>query len=205
MRASRHKTGAAIVVAFVDARSGAAVGVTFNEARLANETRFDLETIFHAHYKRICRVIARVLRDPARAEELAVEVFLRWSRHPNAHGDRAEGWLYRTAVREALDELRRKTHRSRYERLFSFVPSGKARGSPTPEDLRAATEDQETVRVVLSVLDRRQAQLLLLRSEGFSYDELASTLDLNPSSVGTLLARAQQAFRKEYIKRYGEA
>ena len=181
------------------------MGVTFNEARLANEIRFDLETIFHAHYKRICRVIARVLRDPARAEELAVEVFLRWSRHPNAHGDRAEGWLYRTAVREALDELRRKTYRSRYERLFSFVPSGKALGSPTPEDLRAAKEDQETVRVVLSVLDRRQAQLLLLRSEGFSYDELASTLDLNPSSVGTLLARAQQAFRKEYIKRYGEA
>ena len=101
--------------------------------------------------------------------------------------------------------MRRQTHRSRYERLFSFIPSGKARGSPTPEDVRAAKEDQETVRLVLSVLDRRQAQLLLLRSEGFSYEELASTLDLNPASVGTLLARAQQAFRKEYINRYGEA
>jgi RNA polymerase sigma factor (sigma-70 family) len=187
------------------ARSGAAVGGTFNEARLANETRFDLETIFHAQYKRLCRVIARVLRDPARAEELAVEVFLKWSRHPNAHGAKAEGWLYRTATREALDELRRQTYRTRYERLFSFIPSGKGRGSPTPEDVRAAKEDQETVRSVLSVLDRRQAQLLLLRSEGFSYEELAFTLDLNVTSVGTLLARAQQAFRKEYIKRYGEA
>ena len=189
----------------VGSRSDAVVGVTFNEARLANETRVDLETIFHAQYKRMCRVIARVLRDPARAEELAVEVFLKWSRHPNAHGEKAEGWLYRTAVREALDELRRQTHRSRYERLFAFIPSGKTRSSPTPEDVRAAKEDQETVRLVLGVLDRRQAQLLLLRSEGFSYEELASTLDLNPSSVGTLLARAQQAFRKEYINRYGEA
>ena len=198
-----HKTSSAIVVAFVGSGSDAVVGVTFNEARLANETRVDLETIFHAQYKRMCRVIVRVLRDPARAEELAVEVFLKWSRHPNAHGDKAEGWLYRTAVREALDELRRQTHRARYERLFAFVPSGKARGSPTPEDVRAAKEDQHTVRVVLSALDRRQAQLLLLRSEGFSYDELASTLDLNPASVGTLLARAQRAFRKEYIKRYG--
>src|SRR5712671_2350647 len=62
-----------------------------------------LETIFHAQYKRMCRVIARVLRDPARAEELAVEVFLKWSRHPGAHGDATEGWLYRTALREALD------------------------------------------------------------------------------------------------------
>src|SRR5580704_8989647 len=69
----------------------------------------DRHGLSHAQYKRMCRVIARVLRDPARAEELAVEVFLRWSRHPNAHGDKAEGWLYRTAVREALDELRRRT------------------------------------------------------------------------------------------------
>lgn len=202
---SCHKTSSAIVVALVDARSEAAVRVPFDEARLANGTRFDLETIFHAQYKRMCRVIARVLRDPARAEELAVEVFLRWSRHPKAHGDKAEGWLYRTAVREALDELRRQTYRVRYERLFAFVPSGKAQGSPTPEDVRAAKEDQETVRVVLSAINRRQAQLLLLRSEGFSYEELAATLDLNPASVGTLLARAQAAFRKEYIKRYGEA
>ena len=98
-------------------------------------------------YKRICRVIARVLRDPARSEEFAVDVFLKWSRHPNAQGDKAEGWLYRTAVREALDELRRQTHRFRHERLFAFIPSGKARSSPTPEEVRAAKEDQETVRL----------------------------------------------------------
>jgi RNA polymerase sigma-70 factor, ECF subfamily len=33
---------------------------------------------------------------------------------------------------------------------------------------------------------------------------LAAALKLNPASVGTLLSRAQQAFRKEYIQRYGE-
>jgi hypothetical protein len=27
---------------------------------------------------------------------------------------------------------------------------------------------------------------------------------VNPNSVGTQISRAQQAFRKEYIKRYGE-
>jgi RNA polymerase sigma-70 factor, ECF subfamily len=54
------------------------------------------------------------------------------------------------------------------------------------------------------MIARRQAELLLLRSHGLSYEELASTLHLNPASVGTLLARAQQAFRKEYINRYGK-
>jgi RNA polymerase sigma-70 factor (ECF subfamily) len=159
----------------------------------------DLETIFHAQYKRIARIIRGVIRDPARAEELAVEVFLKWSRIPAAQGAGAEGWLYRTAIRVGLNELRQQSRRSRYERLVDFV-----HGSPSPHELFAAHEEEYRVRLVLGFLESRQAELVLLRSQGFSYDELASALDLNPSSVGTLLSRAQKAFRKEYTKRYGE-
>jgi len=61
------------------------------------EAPVDLETIFRAQYGRVARVIASVIRDPARAEDLAVEVFLRWSQNPQAHGEKAETWLYRTA------------------------------------------------------------------------------------------------------------
>jgi RNA polymerase sigma-70 factor (ECF subfamily) len=165
----------------------------------ANEAPFDLEGIFRAQYERIARVIARVVRDQARAEELAVEVFLKLWRNRQAQGERAEGWLYRTAVRMGLDELRRQTRRTRYEGFFRF-----GRATPTPEEIHAANEEQERVRLVLSVIDRRQAELLLLRSQDLSYDEVASALEMNPASIGTLLSRAQNAFRKEYIKRYGE-
>ncbi|HJN44853.1 MAG: RNA polymerase subunit sigma-24 [Acidobacteria bacterium] len=159
---------------------------------------FDLEAVFRAHYGRITGVIARVVRDPARAEELAVEVFLRLWREPRAQGDKATGWLYRTAVRQGLDELRRETRRARYEPLLRL-----ARGLPTPEEGALAGEERQRVRLILLVLRRDQAELLLLRSHDLSYDELAATLDLRPTSVGTLLRRARQAFRKEYVKRYG--
>lgn len=175
----------------MDAVSDAAV-----ETR-PNGARFDIETIFHAQYQRIARIIAGVTRDPARAEELAVEVFLKWSRSPNAQGENAEGWLYRVAVRIGRNELRRRTRRSRYESLFDFV-----RGTPTPEELLSARQEQQRVDVVLSVIEPRHAELLLLRGQGLTYDELASTLELNPGSIGTFLSRAQQAFRKEYLKRY---
>jgi len=159
---------------------------------------FDFEATFRAQYERVARVIARVVKDHARAEELAVEVFLRFWRSPLVHGENTEGWLYRTAVRKGLDELRQRTRRSRYERMF-----GLGRKVPTPEDVRRAAEEKERVRLVLAVLQLRQAELLVLRSDGLSYDELASALQLNPASVGTLLSRAQGAFRREYTKRYG--
>jgi len=164
----------------------------------ADEGRPDIETVFQAHYERIARVIARVLRDPSRAEELAVEVFLKWSRNPGAQGENAQAWLYRVAVRTGLDELRRESRRAQRERVVRFFQA-----SPTPEEIRAAAEDQEKVRAVLAVIKPRQAELLVLRSDGLSYDELAEALSLKPSSIGTFLSRAEQAFRNEYIQRYG--
>jgi RNA polymerase sigma-70 factor (ECF subfamily) len=43
----------------------------------------DLDSLFDAQFTRISRVIARVTRDPSRAEELAVDVFLKWSKTPS--------------------------------------------------------------------------------------------------------------------------
>lgn len=173
--------------------------------RLAEATldtaEIGLEALFRAQYERIARVIGGVIRDHARAEELAVEVFLKWERTPKAHGEGAEGWLYRAAVRVALNELR---HRALVNRRHRVLATLAGKEVDTPHDLLASRQDRERVRSVLSAIDPRQAELLLLRSNDFSYQELASLLGLNPASVGTLLARALQRFREEFIARYGK-
>jgi RNA polymerase sigma-70 factor, ECF subfamily len=161
---------------------------------------FDFETFFYVHYERIARVIVRVVRDPARAEEIAVDVFWKVWRNPRVLlSEQAGGWLHRTAVRMALDELRKEARRIRHESRHPIQPS-----SETPEQVHAASEERDRVRLVLASLDARQAELLLLRSNGLSYGEVAAALDLNPSSIGTFVSRAQEAFRKEYLKQYGE-
>ena len=169
-----------------------------------SDSRLDLEQVFKAQYERIARVIAGVIRNRARAEEVAVEVFVKWSRYPSAQGRSPEGWLYRTAIRMALNELRREMRRNRYETLFGLLSSRTAKPVRSPEEIRAANEEQEQVRIVLKSIKRRDAELLLLRSSDFTYEEIATTLGLNPASIGTLLNRAEEAFRREYVKRYGD-
>jgi RNA polymerase sigma-70 factor (ECF subfamily) len=169
-----------------------------------SDSRLDLEQVFKAQYERIARVIAGVIRNRARAEEVAVEVFVKWSRYPSAQGSSTEGWLYRTAIRMALNELRREMRRDRYETLFGLLSSRTAKPVRSPEEIRAANEEQEQVRIVLKSIKRRDAELLLLRSSDFTYEEIATTLGLNPASIGTLLGRAEEAFRREYVKRYGD-
>jgi RNA polymerase sigma-70 factor, ECF subfamily len=160
---------------------------------------FDFDEFFRAHYTRIARTIARVVGDHSRAEDLAVEAFWKLWRNRDAQGENAGGWLYRTAVRLALNDLRGSRRRTKYEQQ---APAGPA--LPTPEEVHAAGEQREQVRRVLAALDERDSELLLLRASGLQYTEVAAALDLNPSSVGTMVSRAQQAFRKEYVKRYGE-
>jgi RNA polymerase sigma-70 factor, ECF subfamily len=169
------------------------------EAPSSADTTLDIDSLFRARFDRVARVIARVVRDPARAEELAVEAFVRLWRTPRAHTPHAEAWLYRTAVRLGLDELRRQTRRDRYENLLAVF-----RRIPTPEQLHAAAEEADRVRAVLSSLPVRQAELLILRSHDLSYSELSTALNIHPASLGTILARAQKAFRKEYVRRYGQ-
>ena len=163
---------------------------------------FDIELLFRAHYPRVARIIERVIRDRGRSEELAVEVFLKLWRKPASQHENVEAWLYRVAVRTGIDGLRRQSRRAHYERVLAWVRPHRA--SANPEQLHSVNEEQERVRAVLSEINPRHAQFLLLRSQDFTYDEIAAILNLNPASIGTLLSRAQQTFRKEYIKRYGQ-
>jgi RNA polymerase sigma-70 factor, ECF subfamily len=167
------------------------------------ESRADLESIFAVHYGRVASAIAIVTGDRSLAEELAVEVFLRWSRRQGSTNVSPEGWLYRIAVNLAIDELRidELRKRRRRDRLNKFFQG--FRRQPTPEEIYSTNQERDRVREVLSRMNPRQAELLVLRTEGFSYDDLAGALRLNPSSVGTLLCRAQRTFRKEYIAKYG--
>jgi RNA polymerase sigma-70 factor (ECF subfamily) len=166
------------------------------EVRIAGRA-FDFELVFRTEYARIVRVVSRVVPDHARAQELASEVFWRLSQRPKAQGENTSGWLYRTATRLALDELRKQMRREKYERLFSF-----GRSPRSPEELYIKEEESRRVQAVLAKLRRTDAELLMLRSDDFSYEEIASALNLNPASIGTLLRRAEEAFRKEYGRRY---
>src|SRR5262245_44543921 len=91
---------------------------------------FDFEDVFRTEYSFVARVISRNVQDSARAQELAAEVFWKLSRTPKAQEGNTSGWLYRTATRMALDDLRKQLRRKKYEQFFSF-----GRAVRTPEEI----------------------------------------------------------------------
>lgn len=162
----------------------------------------DFEAAFLEHYPRVVAAIRKLLGDSGQAEEKADEVFLKLHEHPHLQGpDHNLGaWLYRAAVRTALDALRADSRRMRYEELA--VREGPV---PSPSALEGLLADEraERVRVALAALNPQRAQLLLMRHGGFSYKEIAAALGIKTASVGTFLARAEAEFARRYRERFG--
>lgn len=158
---------------------------------------------FLKNYARLAGVVFRIVGDYSQAEDLANEAFWRLYHQPYG-GNKFNpcGWLYRTATRLAIDSLRAQARRGRYEKAAG--PSIVLHPGSDPLEDVLETERCVQVRKALACLRPLQAQLLILRASGFSYQELADTLRVKTGSVGTRLIRAQAAFRKRYLELYGK-
>jgi RNA polymerase sigma-70 factor (ECF subfamily) len=170
-----------------------------------NRAAARVEALFREHYGRIVSMLARLTGDRAHSEEIASDVFHKLSQRPALldSGDDLAAWIYRVATNAGLDALRMNSRRRQREEAAALDVMGSAQPSALEQLLSA--ERAARVRTVLAVLKPRDAQLLLLRSSGLAYRELAAALGIEAGSVGTLLARAEAEFERRYRARYGES
>jgi RNA polymerase sigma-70 factor, ECF subfamily len=184
-----------------DAALGAKVDFFDTESGWPDE---DFREVFLEHYARVTGILYRLVGDATRAEELANDVFWRLYQQqitPGPDGNLG-GWLYRTATHLGIDALRAAARRKQYEQAAARSAADSAvQSDPLREILRQETSKR--VRAVLASLRPAQAQLLILRASGFSYKELADVLKVRAGSVGTMLIRAEAAFRKRYLRLHG--
>jgi len=160
--------------------------------RSGDSTAFD--ELFLRHYAAVYRVLYGVVGNAQEAEDLAQETFTALYRQPpRLDGSGAlGGWLYRVAVNRAYNALRSD---GRLQRRLERV---ELEQQSDPQDEYVRREERERVRAALARLPERTAKLLLLRYAGLAYAEIAAVLQVAPSSVGTLLARAERAFVAAY-------
>ena len=153
------------------------------------------EALFRSEYARVVDIAHRVLADQAEAEDVAQDVFISFYRGHPPDAPYARAWLHAAAAHAALNALRGRDRRSRREAGQALPPDAVAQDDPA--ETVAASETRDEVRAVLARLPERSGAMLALRYAGLSYAEIAAALDVRASSVGTLLRRAEDAFRRE--------
>lgn len=174
--------------------------------RVANVTRTEasderaFDRLFIQEYRRVVAVAYRVLDDAAEAEDVAQEAFVSFHRSHDPDVPYAAAWLHRAASHLALNAVRTRKRRSKREHDDALARV-RLRDSDSisldPAPAAEAGEERELVRRVLARMPKRSAQVLALRYGGLSYAEVAAALGCRVGDIGTILRRAEMAFRKE--------
>lgn len=147
----------------------------------------DWRVLYEALGERVFRLLHRMTGDPALAEDLTHDTFLRV--HDGAHQFGARGdvaaWVYRIAGNLGRDELRRRATR---ERHLVLVPPAVS----TARDLDLTL----TLQSALDQLDPEHRAVVLLHDvDGFSHAEIADMLDIAEGSSRARLSRARHVLR----------
>jgi len=169
-------------------------------AAAAAKDTIGFEEAFTLHHRTVFRAARSVVQDAGLAEDVTQEVFIRLYKHidtlPNL--EMLRPWLIRVALNVAKNTLRgnirANTRDDNYVKetvnnsIFS-VESEYEQKSEVSEINRALSKVKEPLR-----------SCLVLKQQGLSYREIAESLSLNESSIGTYVARARAEFMRFYGK-----
>jgi RNA polymerase sigma-70 factor (ECF subfamily) len=155
--------------------------------------------LYRTHYARVFGLCRQLLGSPDRAQDAAQDVFLRAHRGLGDY-DRTQpfaGWILRIASNYCIDVLRRRKTEAR---LF---------GTEADERIEAEADDTNVLRDLLTrerageirsavaeLPERYRVPLVLAYYSDASYDDIAATLGITRTHVGTLIFRAKQTLRR---------
>lgn len=158
----------------------------------------ELERLYRAYRDDIYRYLCGLTHDPALAEDLLSETFLKalqgLSRFTG--GASVKTWLCSIARHAWIDELRRRKPTLSYDDLLAQYLADEA---AAPEAFEAQLDTKALAQRVQELLATRRPpakEIVLLRAQGYSFAEIAQKCGISESSARTLDFRTRHWLRE---------
>jgi len=160
------------------------------------------ELLVAKYQRKLGRLLARFIRDPAEVEDVTQEAFIKAYRAlPAFRGESAfYTWLYRIGINTAKNYLmalgRRAPTSTEVEPgdAEGFEDGEQLRDINTPESLLLSSEIARTVNATIEELPEELRTAIQLREiEGMSYEDIARIMDCPIGTVRSRIFRAREA------------
>jgi RNA polymerase sigma-70 factor, ECF subfamily len=157
-----------------------------------------IDALYQRHGRVVYGIALGILRDPAAAEEVTQDVFLRvWEKAGSYRAEKARviTWIMRISRNLSIDALRRRKARggTRQDTLDDFSRLADP-GAPDPGESAAGAARRAEVRTaVLSLPPDQRTALSLAFFQGLTHQQIAAQLG---EPLGTVKTRIRDAMRK---------
>lgn len=160
------------------------------------------ELLVVKYQRKLMRLVSRLIRDQAEAEDVVQEAFIKAYRALSQfRGDAAfYTWLYRIGINTAKNYLVTMSRRaptsteSDAEEAETFDDAEHLRDINTPESLLATKQIAQTVNAAMDALPEELRTAITLREiEGLSYEEIADVMGCPIGTVRSRIFRAREA------------
>lgn len=158
-----------------------------------------LNQLFRDYYNDVYRYLLSLSHDAALSEELTSEVFLSVIISLGRfRGDSdVKTWLFSIARNKYFSYLR-KNKTDIKTRMFTQLIENDSIFSP--EDSVISKEIYEKVKYLLSLENEKTEGVVLMRSEGYSFYEIAKKYDISENSARVLFFRIKEKIKSELKK-----
>ncbi len=179
-------------------------------ARIGAGDHAAFRSLVERHQDAVVGTVAKMLGNPAEAEDISQQVFLRLWRHARHYRPEAKFTTYLFTITRNLvfNETRRRRRRKEissqeYEAGSHIQIEANPNRQPDSELLQA--ELQQAVDAAIAALPEVQRMAVVLRRyEQMPYEEIAIALGLSVSAVKSLLFRARTTLRESLGKYLAE-
>ncbi len=181
-----------IKILMMDAMSEAGISVA--------KEKIEFEEAFSLHHRTVFRAARSVVRDDGLAEDVTQEVFLKLYHNLESIKDEQmlRPWLIRVALNLAKNTIRGNIRANTREE--NYVKETDEVTDFTAEVDYEKREEAKEVYRALNLIKEPLRSCLVLKQQGLSYREIAETLSITETSIGTYIARA----RAEFVRHFGK-
>jgi RNA polymerase sigma-70 factor (ECF subfamily) len=172
---------------------------------------FDLLVL--RYQQRIMKLIMRYVHDPAEAQDVAQEAFIKAYRAmPAFRGESAfYTWLYRISINTAKNHLvalqrRPLEYDLDLQNPENYELNARLRDEESPEGLALQEELRRTIeRTIASLPEELRTAIMLREIDGLSYEEIAQAMECPVGTVRSRIFRAREAIDKSIAALSGSA
>lgn len=159
--------------------------------------KLDFTGEFQVYYPILIKQVTFLMGDRNIAEDIVQETLIKYYYSDKKNIKNPRAWLTKVAINTSYNYIR--SERSRKKREEATIQEN----DNTVEEIVIERQEAQRVREAIGLLSERDRLLILLKYTGYTYSEIAQTLEIEGNSVGTLLARAKKRFKDTLLSLKG--